>query len=62
MLDKYAKKLVMWNGKKFCENVKQTRPSQNQIDTKKSSIFYHKKIEKDNYETITFEKEGKYLK
>ena len=48
-------------GKRFSENLKQIRSSQNISDSRKSEIFYDKKIGKDNYETISFEKESKYL-
>ena len=43
-------------GKRFSENLKQIRSSQNISDSRKSEIFYDKKIGKGNYETISFEK------
>ena len=42
--------------KRFSENLKQIRSSQNISDSRKSEIFYDKKIGKGNYETISFEK------
>ena len=57
-VEELPKKIVIQNGKIFCEHVKQTHSSQKESDSRKSQTFHHKKIEKNDFETISFGKEG----
>ena len=61
MLDNYRNKLVIQDGKRFCEKFKQKYSSQNESDSRNHKSFITKRTEKGNYETISFEKASKYI-